>query len=104
MEITIAVMASEKLCPAQYESMDRSVHLTRKIQLPDSATEEEIDLAIAAATPPLQMRAEAQLYAALSRGVEGRGRPMPWLSAAAKDRASRIIASGSIQDQSIGKL
>lgn len=105
MEITIAVMASEKLCPAQYESMDRSVHLTQRITLPDGSSQEEVDSAIATASASLQMRAEAQLYASLARGIESHGsRPMPWLSAASKDRASRISNPGSISEQNIGKV
>ena len=105
MEITVSIMASEKLCPAQYESMDRSVHITQRITLPDDTPQEKVDATVAAAVAPLQMRAEAQLYAALARGIESHGsRPMPWLSAASKDRASRISNPGSIAEQNLGKV
>lgn len=92
MEITVSIMASEKLCPAQYESMDRSVHITQRITLPDDTPQENVDATVAAAVAPLQMRAEAQLYT------------MPWLSAASKDRASRISNPGSIAEQNLGKV
>ena len=88
-EVTISVSASEKLSPAPYESIDRTVILSERIEFDADDLGREEDL-IAGEIASLQMRAEAQMYAALSRGMGSHGQKTAFLRAAALDRSKRI--------------
>lgn len=95
MKVTISITASEKLSPAQYESLDRSVFISAEIETDDLAKIEDV-------TRELQMRAEAQMYAALSRGMGDRGQNPAWLRACAMDRANRVSKIASTEEQCAG--
>lgn len=94
MKMTIRVLASEKLNAGQYESLERSVSLSADVEVGEDGGE------LPSILHDLQMRAEAQLYAALSRGMTSRGQPMPWLRTSAIDRADRIGNIETIAQQS----
>lgn len=93
MKVTISVSASEKLSPVQFESLERSVFISAEFETDDEAKIEDV-------TRQLQMRAEAQMYAALSRGMGDRGQNPAWLRACALDRAARVTTIASTADQS----
>lgn len=99
MKVTITAFASEKLAPAQYESMERSVSISAEVEMPDGIDLNE-DTTIAYLAQGLQMRAEAQMYAALSRGMQSRGQKSGFLHQAAVDRSLRIAGIESIDAQS----
>lgn len=89
-EVTISVSASEKLQPAPWEDLSRSVFISEKVEFEEADAGREDEL-IAAETALLQKRAEAQMYAALSRGMGTRSQKNAFLRAAAMDRARRIV-------------
>lgn len=89
-EVTISVSASEKLSPAPYESLDRTVILSERVEFEEADAGHEDEL-ISVETALLQKRAEAQMYAALSRGMGTRNQKNAFLRAAALDRAHRIV-------------
>lgn len=97
-EITISVSASEKLNAGQYESLERSVFMSTKFDI-DGDLCVDVEKMIAEETARLQMRAEAQCYAALSRAMESRGQRQSWLRDAAVNRASRVETIDAIEDQ-----
>lgn len=101
MKITISVSASEKLSPAQFESLERSVFLSAEID-PEADginPDETIDELVARMTRSLQLRAEAQMYSALARGMADRGQNPRFLRTAALDRADRIAKAQAIPEQ-----
>ena len=94
MKVAISITASEKLSPVQYESLERSVYISAEIETDDLAKIDDV-------ARELQMRAEAQMYAALSRGMGDRGQNPAWLRACAMDRASRVHTIASTEEQCI---
>jgi hypothetical protein len=100
-KITISVSASEKLSPAQFESLERSVFISAEIdpEIDGIQDGESIDELIARMTKGLQLRAEAQMYSALARGMADRGQSPRFLRAAALDRAERIAKAQAIPEQ-----
>lgn len=97
MKARITASAMEKLSPAAYEALDRSVTITLEFDVDDGAP--DLDERIASTACALQMRCEAQMYAALSRAMSSRGNPAGWLRTAAVDRANRVGAIESIESQ-----
>lgn len=97
MKARITATAMEKLSPAAYEALDRSVTITLEFDVEDGAP--DLDARIADTAASLQMRCEAQMYAALSRAMASRGNPTGWLRAAAVDRAGRVGTIETIETQ-----
>lgn len=89
MKVVVSVTASEKLCPRQYQSSERSVFLSCEMEVPDG-TDVGTDSGVASAIHSAQLRAEAQLYAALHRDFLSQGVPQQWLRDAAIDRVGRL--------------
>ncbi len=88
--VRITAHAGEKLSPAQWESLERSVSVTIERELLEETDSVGLDKLVADVTQAAQMRAEAQLYASLSRAMSSRGQPTAWLRTAALDRSKRI--------------
>lgn len=97
MEVTVSVSASEKLCPRQYQSSERTVYLSCKVNIPDG-TDPATDPEVVRLIQTTQLRAEAQMYASLHRDFLSQGVPQAWLRDAAINRTSRIGMNESIQD------
>lgn len=95
MKVVVSVTASEKLCPRQYQSSERSVFLSCEMEVPDG-TDVGADSGVASAVHSMQLRAEAQLYAALHRDFLSQGIPQQWLRDAAIDRVGRLGTAESI--------
>lgn len=89
MKVVVSVTASEKLCPRQYQSSERTVFLSCEMDVPDG-TDVGTDSGVRNAVHGLQLRAEAQMYAALHRDFLSQGVPQQWLKDAAIDRVSRL--------------
>lgn len=99
MQFTVSVTASEKLSPAQYESLERSVAVTGTFEIDEG---EDLDKCVEDVTLQLQLRAEAQMYAALSRGMVSRGNRAGFLAESARNRVARIGIDEKIDAQCAG--
>ena len=85
MKMVISVTASEKVCPVQYQSLERTVFVSAEIDS-DLTSPEEVETV----THNLQMRAEAAMYSALARGMEEYQKPSKFYKDAAMKRAAAI--------------
>lgn len=84
MKMVISVTASEKVCPIQYQSLERTVFVSMEVE------SETVD--IESVTHDLQMRAEAAMYGSLARGVEEYQKPGKFYRDAAM---KRVMALGN---------
>lgn len=97
MEVTISVSAAEKVCPRQYQSSERSVFISCKLEIPDGS-DPASHPEVVRNCQTMQLRAEAQMYASLHRDFVSQGVPQNWLRDAAVNRAGRIGQNESIKD------
>lgn len=98
LKLKIFAGAMEKVAPDNFESAMRENRIEMELDIPVTLEEGRVDFGpgfqnqLQALHQAAQLHCEAGMYAGLARSFASRGRSMPHLAKAAKDRYGRAVA------------